>query len=75
MKTLPLEIRFENGRRKTYQVSGTRHAGNLLRKLGGSWSDAWLTEPLGDTLNKVHVTPGGGYGFFFDRNNTNYEVK
>lgn len=74
---------------KTYTVTGTRHAGNLIRKFAGyrGFLSARLNDPLerpdGSTVdNVIHIfpddvthDPAGKFGALFDRNNAHYDLR
>lgn len=85
--TLPLTVNFTTGRRN-YQVTGTRHAGNLLRKLADNrnFIEAVLTETLSNEygsvdnpirFNRDDIKGADRFGKFqnlFNRSNSNYDL-
>lgn len=88
-ESLPLAVYFEGRGWKTFDVTGTRHAYYLIRKLAADpkFGQARLKEPLHDTdgtfvIDNVLVFTGqdvsglsAKYTGLLDRSNTHYDLK
>lgn len=72
VKTYLLEIYWTSGSKKEYQVTGTFHAGCLLRKFHGAWNSARLHDEYSNGDPCVVSIQPRDYGHLFDRNNTHY---